>query len=342
MEDNFWDTVADAPEEEPAAPVQAPSDSADAFTPSAPAFDGAHSWPESVDSRRVYTAQLSDFEVATWDSENDAQEIIDWFNGERSKQGEATPLGLKFFKEATDIYSFNSKADARAFLALALGILNGKVNIDENGELQDWVSGQRPQWMKQYEAKSMMWANIGAAFVFTLMLAFVVISGSILAVSLLDQKSGEDWPTGEAQIVYFEEWVETSCGDDGCSDTQYAEAKFELHCIEDRMVDSWVCGGNATANTTMFEHDYHSGFFEHAPVMYMIDHLDGEETHVIAYNPADPTDVDLRPGFQMNWEWLIPVLIPCGALLVLVRTQHFDVKGGFANLLGLLKGELEV
>ena len=141
-------------------------------------------------------------------------------------------------------------ADAKTFVALALGILNGKVKIDENEGLQDWKPGETPQWMKQYEASTTMWVGIAAAFVFTTLLAFVLITGSILAVSLLDEKNGEGWPTGEAQIVYFDEWVETSCDDDGCSDTQYAEANFELHCIEGRMVDEWVCGGNETENTT--------------------------------------------------------------------------------------------
>ncbi len=341
MKDNFWDTVADAPEKEPSAPAIVPTDSAEVFAPSTPAFERARSSVETVDTGRVYTARLSDFDVSVWDSENDAQDIVDWFNKEYVKQG-GSEKSVDFFKDATDIYDFNSMADAKTFLALALGILNGKVEIDENDRLQDWNSGEHPQWMKQYEAKATMWAGIAAAFAFTFILAFVLITGSILAMSLLDEKDGEAWPTGEAQIVYFEEWVETSCGDDGCSDTQYAEAKFELHCIEDRMVDSWVCGGNATANTTMFEHDYHSGFFEHAPVWYMIDQLDGEETHAISYNPADPTEVDLRPGFQMNWEWLIPVLIPFGALLVLARNRHFNVKEGYVSFWGLLKGDLEV
>lgn len=342
MKDNFWDTVADAPEEEPSAPPIVPSDSAEVFAPSTPAFERTHSWPETVDRDRSYNARLSDFDVSVWDSENDAQAIVDWFNKEYVKQG-GSEKSVDFFKEATDIYNFNSIADAKTFLALALGILNGKVKIGENDELQDWISSERPRWMKQYEANATMWAGIAAAFAFTTILAFVLITGSILAMSLLDEMEGDTWPTGEAQIVYFEEWVETSCGDDGCSDTQYAEANFELHCIEDGMVTSqWVCGGNETANTTMFEHYYHSGFFEHAPVWYMIDHLYGEETHAIAYNPADPTEVDLRPGFQMNWEWLLPVLIPLGSLLVLARNRHFNVKEGYVSLWGLLKGDLEV
>ncbi len=329
MSDNFWDTVADAPEKEPPTSVLAPSEPGEVFPPASPAFDGARSSSGMVDSGRIYTAQLSDFDVSVWDSENDAQEIIDWFNQEYAKQG-GSGKSLKFFKEATDISSFNSKADAKTFLALALGILNGKINIDKNGDLEGWISGDHPQWMKQYEASATKWANRAAASAFTVLMIGVLVSGSILTVSLLGQLDGENWPTGEAEVVVFEEWVETSCGDEGCSDTQYAFATFRLHCVLYGV--EWKCDGNATANTTVFEYTYESGFFEHAPVAYMIDELSGEKTHAIAYNPLNPEEVDLRPGFQMNWEWLLPVFIPCAILLVIARNPHVSVKAGYSSI----------
>ena len=331
MKDNFWDAVADAPEKESSAPALVPGEPTEVFAPSQPAFDGGRSSLEVVESGRIYTAQLSDFDVSAWDSENDAQDIIDWFNREYAKQG-GSKKSLKFFKEATDIANFNSKADAKTFLALALGILNGKIDIDKNGELEGWISGDHPQWMKQYEAAATKWANIAAASAFTILMIVVLVSGSILTVSVLGQLEGQDWPTGEAEVIEFEEWVETSCDEDGCSDTQYAYATFMLHCFSfsgDQGVE-WKCSGNETENTTAFEHTYESGYFEHAPVRYMIDELSGESTHTIAYNPLNPEEVDLRPGFQMNWEWILPVIIPCAILLVIARNPSVSVKGGYA------------
>jgi hypothetical protein len=77
-------------------------------------------------------------------------------------------------------------------------------------------------------------------------------------------------------------------------------------------------------------------------VAYIIEKAAGEETITIAYNPNNPGDVDLRPGFQMNWEWLLPVLIPCAILLVIARNPNVSVKEGFVSIKALLRGELEV
>nr|ADD96316.1 hypothetical protein [uncultured organism MedDCM-OCT-S08-C256] len=164
---------------------------------------------------------------------------------------------------------------------------------------------------------------------------------------MIHESGRKDWPTGEAQIIEFEEWIETECGDEGCSDTQYAKATFELHCLspyspESAMNREYVCGGEATEDTVMFEHEYHSGFFEHAPVNYMIEHLTDAETHTVAYNPADPNEVDLRPGFQINWEWLIPVVIPLFILLAIAKANNISVKSGYASIVGVMKGDVEV
>lgn len=342
MSDNFWDNVEANTEQEPSAPAIMPPD-AEAVSPFPAAAEAPTSSFQFERQRKRHNAKLSDFNVSKWDSENDAQELVDWFNREYTKQG-GEEKTVHFFMKAGDISNFDSKSDAKTILALALGILNGNIEVDQNGDLKEWEAGVSPQWMKEYEAGATMWAGIGAASVFTLLTIFTLISGTILAVSLLDEMEGEDWPTGEAQIAYFDEWVETSCdGEGGCSDTQYAEATFLLYCTGQGVEEGpWTCGGNETANTTVFKHTYESGFFEHAPVAYIIEKADGEETIAIAYNPWDPSEVDLRPGFQMNWEWLLPVLFPCAILLVIARNPNVSVKEGFVSIKALLKGELEV
>ena len=341
MSDNFWDNVEANTEQEPTAPAITPQESETVF-PIPPVAEAPPSSFQFERRQKRYNAKLSDFDVSKWDSENDAQELVDWFNQEYTKQGGGEKT-VQFFMEAGDISNFDSKSDAKTILALALGILNGNIEVDQNGNLNGWEPGYNPQWMKEYEAGATMWAGIGAASVFTLLTIFVLVSGTILAMSMLDEKEGEDWPTGEAQIVYFDEWVETSCdGEGGCSDTQYAEATFRMHCTQSAEALLWTCGGNATTDTTAFFHTYESGFFEHAPVAYIIEKAAGEETITIAYNPNNPGDVDLRPGFQMNWEWLLPVLIPCAVLLVIARNPNVSVKEGFVSIKALLRGELEV
>lgn len=333
MSDNFWDTVNAEPEGEGAPPAVVP----EPIEPLAP-----FSLSSPREPRTKYTASLSDFPVSVWDSENDAREIIDWFNEERKKQGRRE-LDFEFFQRTTDVHSFDSKNDARQFLELALDILNDHEGRIENQSPGSWAATD-PQWMKEYEKGAVMWANMAAAVGFTVVLIFGVVSGLLVSVALSGEWSGRDWPTAEAQIIEFDEWIETSCGDDGCSDTQYARASFELHCTFDVEADEFVCGGipHENADTVLFEHSYNSGFFEHAPVHYMLEHLTDSETHTVAYNPNDPSQVDLRPGFQINWEWFIPIVIPMLFLIGISKAGNVSVKDGMKSLRAMMKGELEV
>ena len=338
MSDNFWDTVGAEPaeKEESSPPAAKPEQTLSPFSPTLP-----------TDSKPKYTASLSDFPVTEWDSESDAHQIIHWFNQERIKQGRSE-LSFKFFQRTTDVYSFDSENDAKQFLELALDILNDDEGAVENQVLTGWASERDPQWTEDFENGATIWGNIAAALAFTVVLIFGIVSGMIVSVALFSEYSAQDWPTGEAQIVEFEEWVETSCSDDGgCSDTQYAKAVFELHCthvVVDGGPDDYVCGGSPheNADTIMFEHSYESGFFAHAPVHYMMNNLPGSETHTVAYNPHDPSQVDLRPGFQINWEWFLPVIIPVFIILVISKAENVSVKEGFANMRGVMTGQIEV
>ena len=338
MSDNFWDTVGAEPaeKEESSPPAAKTEQTLSPFSPSLP-----------TDSKPKYTASLSDFPVTKWDSESDAHQIIHWFNQERIKQGRSE-LSYKFFQRTTDVYSFDSENDAKQFLELALDILNDDEGVIENQVLTGWASERDPQWTEDFENGATIWGNIAAALAFTVVLIFGIVSGMIVSVALFSEYSAQDWPTGEAQIVEFEEWVETSCSDDGgCSDTQYAMAVFELHCthvVVDGGPDDYVCGGSPheNADTIMFEHSYESGFFAHAPVHYMMNNLPGSETHTVAYNPHDQSQVDLRPGFQINWEWFLPVIIQVFIILVISKAENVSVKEGFANMRGVMTGQIEV
>lgn len=344
MSDNFWDTVNAEPKVTENTEVAPPAAGDSVFTQVDPAFPPEEQLPAPF--AKKYSASLSDFPVGEWDSRNDVEHIVSWFNDEQRKLGKET-LDFLYFKRAAGVSSIDSKHDAQKILNLALDILNEKISIDKNIQLRGWMQDTDPQWTEEYEQSAGMWANIAAAAGFTLVLVFFIVATTIFSVSLIHESGRKDWPTGEAQIIEFEEWIETECGDEGCSDTQYAKATFELHCLspyspESAMNTEYVCGGEATEDTVMFEHEYHSGFFEHAPVNYMIEHLTDAETHTVAYNPADPSEVDLRPGFQINWEWLIPVVIPLFILLAIAKANNISVKSGYASIVGIMKGDVEV
>ena len=344
MSDNFWDTVDTEPKIAEKTEVAPPVAGDSVFTQVDPAFSPEEQTPSPFADK--YSASLSDFPVGEWDSRNDVEHIISWFNDEQRKMVKET-LDFHYFKRAAGVSSIHSEQDAQKILNLALDILNEKISIDKKIQLGGWMQDTDPQWTEEYERSAGMWANIAAASGFTLVLIFFIVATIMFSVSLMHESGRQDWPTGEAQIIEFEEWIETECGDDGCSDTQYARATFELHCLTPyspakTFGPEYVCGGEATEDTEMFKHEYNSGFFEHVPANYMIEHLTDAETHTVAYNPNDPSEVDLRPGFQINWEWFVPVIIPFVILLVIAKAKNVSVKSGYASLVGIMKGDVEV
>ena len=116
MSDNFWDNVEANTEHEPTAPATTPPE-AEVVSPFAPAAEAPPSSFQFERRQKRYNAKLSDFDVSSWDSENDAQELVDWFNQEYTKQG-GGEKSVQFFMEAGDISNFDSKADAKTILAL--------------------------------------------------------------------------------------------------------------------------------------------------------------------------------------------------------------------------------
>ena len=65
---------------------------------------------------------LEDFPVSVWDSKNDAQEIVDWYN---SKSGENR--SVDDLLEECSISFFDSKSDARLLLAFVKELLKEKL-----------------------------------------------------------------------------------------------------------------------------------------------------------------------------------------------------------------------
>ena len=343
MSDNFWDTVDTESKVAEKTEVVPPVAGDSVFAQVDAAFSPEEQTPSPFADK--YSASLSDFPVDKWDSRNDVEHIVSWFNDEQRQMVKET-LDFHYFKRAAGVSSIHSEQDAQKILNLALDILNEKISIDKKIQLGGWMQDTDPQWTEEYEQSAGMWSNIAAAAGFAVVFVFFFITVTLVSVSLVHESARQDWPTGEAQVVEFDEWVETSCDENSCSDTQYAEAVIELHCIppssEISVSSEYVCGSYETADTVMFRHEYSSGFFERVPASYMIEHLSNDGTHTLAYNPLDPSEVDLQPGFQVNGEWFIPIFISLVILLVLVFNKNLHLREGYASIVGIMKGDVEV
>ena len=84
---------------------------------------------------------LKDFPVSVWDSKNDAQEIVDWYN---FKSGESQSVS-GFLKEC-NISSFSSKSDAQVLLGYAKELL--KASKPVGALLSDKVSPSKDEISK--------------------------------------------------------------------------------------------------------------------------------------------------------------------------------------------------
>ena len=195
------------------------------------------------------------------------------------------------------------------------------------------------------EADSEVWKSIGLSLAFTAVLIAGVFFGTLLVSGSLEDHSMKDMPQVEATLLEMNSYTETTCNDEGggCTDTLYVEALLVLHCSNEEG-DTWACGPTKSEGSFPFYLRYDSGFFEPVPAEHM-DQSENQETHTVAYDPMDPTRVDLQPGFQFNFEWAIPMV---GVLLAtfavgrgLYRSDS-SLKDGYSNLYKLATGKIGI
>ena len=82
-----------------------------------------------ADLDKKVTATLEDFPVDNWDSKNDAQLIVDWYNERRGKWPEKS---LNDFLTSCEISNFDSINDARQLLDYAIMLVNA------SDEMREW------------------------------------------------------------------------------------------------------------------------------------------------------------------------------------------------------------
>ncbi|MDB0004727.1 hypothetical protein N9E21_02530 [Candidatus Poseidoniaceae archaeon] len=208
-----------------------------------------------------------------------------------------------------------------------------------------------PSWGSQHdpvrddvEISSEVWKSIGLSLAFTAVLIAGIFFVTLLVSGTLEDHSMKDMPQVEATLLEMNSYTETSCSDDGgCTDTLYVEALLVLHCANEEG-DTWACGPEKSEASFPFYFRYDSGFFEPVPAEHM-DQSEYQETHTVAYDPMDPTRVDLQPGFQFNFEWAIPVFMVLVASFVVGRALYrsdSSIKDGYSNLFKLATGKLGI
>ena len=215
----------------------------------------------------------------------------------------------------------------------------------EKEEGESWQGSDHDQaWVDDMGEGAAVWASIGLSLAFTVVLFAGIFFGTLLASGTFEDHSMKDMPQVEARLLEMSSYTETSCSEDGgCSDTLYVEALLVLHCTNEEG-DTWVCGPEKSEGSFPFYFTYDSGFFEPVPAEHM-DESAEQETHTVAYDPMDPTRVDLQPGFQFNFEWAIPVFFVLCAGFGVGRSIHrsdYSLKDGYSNLYGLMTGKVEV
>ena len=135
------------------------------------------------------TATLADFPVDNWDSKNDAQHIVDWYNDLAAKR-EIEPLSFREFMNMTGNRHFDSINDAQDFLDFALMMLNSSESDREWHHSENYTPGEGT------------WAGLAIFWVITILwcsasfFATVMIGGS-----LVDDLRTGDWSPIEAIII---------------------------------------------------------------------------------------------------------------------------------------------
>ncbi|MBT5122360.1 MAG: hypothetical protein HOM38_06510 [Euryarchaeota archaeon] len=214
----------------------------------------------------------------------------------------------------------------------------------EKEEVEPSWGGQHDSVRDDVEISSEVWKSIGLSLAFTAVLIAGIFFVTLLVSGTLEDHSMKDMPQVEATLLEMNSYTETSCSDDGgCTDTLYVEALLVLHCANEEG-DTWACGPEKSETSFPFYFRYDSGFFEPVPAEHM-DQSEYQETHTVAYDPMDPTRVDLQPGFQFNFEWAIPVFMVLVASFVVGRALYrsdSSLKDGYSNLFKLATGKIGI
>ena len=84
-------------------------------------------WSKMPSIDNYKSVKLQDFEVHEWDSQNDAQLLVGWYN---SLSSQTPPLKFEDVMDATEIDMFDSQQDAQKFLDYLVSLLDKEMGSD--------------------------------------------------------------------------------------------------------------------------------------------------------------------------------------------------------------------
>ena len=204
---------------------------------------GVEEEPENIPEQSVekITATLADFPVKNWDSKNDAQYIVDWYNDLAEKRG-IESLSFREFMNMTGNRHFDSINDAQDFLDFALMMLNSsepdrKWHQDETQPGQGTWGGLALFWVI-----TLVWCTV-SAFV------TVWIVGAITA-----DLDTADWTPVDGIITDSGVEVQTTSDEDGTSTTYCLWVEYD-YTIENRTYDGSTLSYSKEGNCDSWSSD---------------------------------------------------------------------------------------
>lgn len=206
---------------------------------------GVEEEPENIPEQSVekITATLADFPVKNWDSKNDGQHIVDWYNDLAEKMG-IEQLSFRKFMKITGNRHFDSENDAQDFLDFALIRLNGEESDREwHHPESDYTPGEGT-WggLALFWVITLVWCTV-SAFV------TVWIAGAIIA-----DLDTADWTPVDGIITDSGVEVQTTSDEDGTSTTYCLWVEYD-YTIENRTYDGSTLSYSKEGNCDSWSSD---------------------------------------------------------------------------------------
>ena len=248
-----------------------------------------------VNSEDKITATLEDFPVDNWDSINDAQLIVDWYNERRGKWPEKS---VDDFLITCEIGNFASINDARQLLDYAIMLVNA------SDEMREW---DRREGRASIASDSEVH---GATLIFTWAFTIIWCGGSLVATVFIGGALIADLGTSEwtpVDGVVTDSGVDTQVSEDaeGGTSTTYClwveyDYVFENRSYDGDMV-SYSKDGSCSSSDSNADRDYPPG-----------------ENITVYVNPENPDEAVLLSGWAgVDWFILVFIVFPLSGVFLL-------------------------
>ena len=249
-----------------------------------------------VDSGDKITATLEDFPVNNWDSNNDAQLIVDWYNERRGKWPKKS---LNDFLITCEISNFDSINDARQLLDYAIMLLNA------SDEMREW--DRRNRALEQLGLPEHLH---GSGLIFIWFFTIVWCGGSLIATvlmggALVADLGTSEWTPVDGEVTDSGVDTEVSSDSEGGSSTTYClwveyEYVFENRSYDGDMV-SYSKDGSCSSSDSNADQDYPPG-----------------ENITVYVNPENPDEAVLLAGWAgVDWFMLVFIVFPLSGIFLL-------------------------